>query len=234
MSEWFSKTYDEPRAFSLYILYESGDDSVLNELLENLCPLIRRCFRMEVNKDALGDRGNLESDALEAVYELLRDQDIPTHHSRVFTRYVSTVIIRTFRDSLVKLRQQTFDLWQVAQTYPGARLVTSYDVEADIYREQIHRELRKVVRSRIRFQGADRDACVYIIDCELGYKELPSLTVRRKVGLPNARCKYLIRYVNVLIRAALWEFGEREHKDGPLSPDWSPSRGVLRPSSELW
>lgn len=234
MSDWFDKHYDEDLAFALYSLYEAGDDSVLNDLLTELCPLVRKCFRVDASKSEQGDQGFLEAEALNAVYELLKLKDIPVSHERVFTKYVSTVVLRTFRDTRVYLRTQTFDYWKVARSPYGSSFASAHEVEADIYRTQITKLLRESVKSKLRFIGVDRDACSYILDCELGYKNLYAETAKRKYGLTSLRCKYLIKYVTVLLRAALWEFGENEHKDGPLASDWSAGRGILRTPSELW
>jgi hypothetical protein len=233
MSSWFQKHYCSEKAYSLYLLYENGDDSVLNELLTALCPLVRKCSRLECSSVSSGDQGMIEADALNEVYRVLENKSVPITCDRVFTRYLATVINRTFRDSLNELHQQTFEFWKVAQYPDGGRIVSQLDVDAELYRTQIVREILKTIYSRIRFRDSEREACMFIVDCVLGVKDVDPKVVRRKHLLKSRRCKYLINYVNILVRSTLWEFGEREHKDGPLSLDWTTGRGILRTTSEL-
>ena len=233
MSQWFSKPYDIGSAFSLYCLYESGDDSVLNDLISHLCPLIRKCARIERESIKQCDRQTIEADALNEVYNLVKSKDIPTNHPKVFTRFLCTAIIRFFKDSIRNLYSQQFDYWTVARVPESGRLPSHYEVEAKIYSEQTIRNLRRDVLHKLRFIGEERVACEFILDCRLGYRNLDPMVAKRRCNLNGYDCRLLLKHVDVLIKAMLWRYGEREHKDGPLAFDWSTGRSFLCAPGEL-
>ena len=227
MSSWFQQSYDEDYSFSLYSLYESGDNSVLNSLMTSICPLIRRSFKLEFRSMGHPDQSILEAEALHEVYRVISDKGIPTEHKKVFTRYLVTVIIRCFRDELSNIDYQCFDYWKVSRRPPAGSLPSYDDVEMNVYHHQLSTQIRSSIQSRIRFSGVEGEACRYLLDCQLGYKKAHTRTVRDRFRIKRSRYAYFLQYINILIKSALWEFGERERKNGPLSSYWATSRDVL-------
>ena len=68
MEKYFGDTYDAAVAASLYKLHISGNDKILDKLLEAVCPLIRIVFKREISKSADCHRSTLEGDALEHLF----------------------------------------------------------------------------------------------------------------------------------------------------------------------
>lgn len=233
MREHFRAAYDEEWCAALYECYETGDDSVLNELLGRLCALIRRVYLQEVAASRKGDQSLIEGEALEEVYRVVELKTVPNHHPKVFTKFLSVVIVRSIRDSLRRLGCQTFDYWKVAKT-PNPEPLPSPDiVEQRIYHDQVTELIRDRVRRRIRFIGSEAEACKFILDCALGYKDIDPKAAKRRFKLTSHRCNYLIRYIRIMTKAAAYEQRDRERKSGTLTSIWEAGGGILRPASEF-
>lgn len=229
----FLEAYDAEWCSALYELYESGDDSVLNELLTKLCPLVRQTYLHEVGKSLAGDQELIEADALLEVYRVVEEKFVPNGHPKVFSKFLRTVVVRSIRDSIRTMKKQTFDYWKVGKDPSAEQLPSGYHAEQSIYEEQVRAAIRDAVRSRIRFFGKERKACEFILDCWLGYKFLEPKVARRVFELSSHRTNYLIRYIRILTKAVAYERRDLEYKSGPLSSEWEASRSILRTPGEF-
>lgn len=223
----FKHPYDGEWALALYACYESGDDSVLTELLESLCPLIRKCYLLEIGEPTQ-NQDFLEADAFQEIYRIISAKSVPYDHPRVFTRYLATCINRQMRDSIKESYQKPFDFWKVCHGPVNLNnLPGHWETEQRIYQEQILVAVKEFVISKIRFYGTEAEACKFILECELGSRNVDPRIARRKYGLTGHRCRYLIQYVKVLVRAAAWELRERECEGGSLTSIWQTSGSIL-------
>lgn len=234
MRAHFRRYYEEEWCSALYDCYESGDDSVLNDLLDGLCPLIRRNYCEEVGKSSPGNQSYIEADALCTIYDKLTDKSIPNHHPKVFSKFLSRIITRAIRDSLRSIKSQNFDFSKVAR-YPATYGPLGQEIaECRIYEEQVRNNIRKLVKSKIRFLDAERDACGLIIDCLMGYKDLDPKVAKRRFNLSSYRCNYLINYVRILLKAATYEQREYERESGTFSFIRTSGGSILRAASQFW
>lgn len=219
MKRHFSSDYDEDLSLALYVEYKKGDKEILGDLVTHLLPLVRRCSLRQVA--SISDRDDLEADLVVELYSILTTQhDIPTDHPRVFKKFLLTVLSRSIFDLLKKRKTEVFDFLAAGKEYHTAQLPRASHVDLRIYRHQITRLIRKIVRSRVRFVEYQK-ACFYLIDIEIGLKKLAPETVRQVYPMTKARAKWLENYIRVVVRTVLWELGERERKDGPIAPEWA-------------
>lgn len=228
----FDEAYDRESAFALYLEYEDGDDSVLGELLEKICPLIRIVFKMEIGPSKAGDREVLEGEALEELYRVIEGKYPPTDHQGSFTKFLCTVATRSMMDSINRCKPQTFEFWRVCRTpYQSDHSIAI--VESRIQQEQIHKLIRRDCKERVRFLGIEKEACEYIIDCLLNFNKEDASLVKRRFSFSSVRSKYLIRYCTILVKSALIERRRDERRIGTLTPIWETGGGVLRPASQV-
>jgi len=198
----FKGRYDEDLACALYAEYEtSKDPAILNELLAQLCPLIRMTFKRTISPKFRSSQDFLESNALLSVHRLVKLRELPTH-PRVFTSYLQSAIRVRLLDSLREVSSEVFEYWKVCRSPESSEYVTHSDVERYVYLRQRRSIIRSTVRDRIRFDGTEHDACKIILDSKLGLKNVDPRVVRRLCNLSFGRTKFLTEYVDVLIRAA--------------------------------
>ncbi|MCG8432502.1 MAG: hypothetical protein MJA83_00550, partial [Gammaproteobacteria bacterium] len=77
--------------------------------------------------------------------------------------------------------------------------------------------------------GKEKEACLFILDCVSGQiNHDPRLTVKRRFRIHGRRCRYLIKYVEILARSSFWEILENEREIGVIPPEWAASGGILR------
>lgn len=229
MQDPFKQKYDPKYCAALYAIYDSGDESVLSDLIESLCPLIRLRYIHEEGTTPNQDQYSMEADALGLLLEVLREEDIPTDPSQ-FNLYMSRVISRSIVSSAIKLRRQDFDLGSVGKSPPHARLETQFDVDMRLYERQLVWNIRESIRSKVRFSGDEAEACKFILDCELEFKNNDPRLAKQKFKISSQRCNYLISYIKILIRAELWEIRLSEREIGSLAHQWETSGGILCPA----
>ncbi len=227
MRELFLLDYDADIACALYVLYESGDDSVLDELLRQIMPLIHRTLLLSVERVCLATREYLEADALLKAYRLISDRALPTEPSS-FTRYLSRAFARSGYDSLRELSPSPLEYWRVGGGPDVSTLPTQDQAEDKIYKEQLIASIRNAIRYRIRFVGVTKEACEYILDCYL-LADMPDPCVAmRKFSLTQQDYRYLEQYVLLWIKSFSWEVHHEAREACIVSPVWKASRGLLR------
>lgn len=232
MRKAFQAPYDADLTSAMYQAYEDGDDSILNELITSLCPLIRILFNRIVKGHRRSERDELECNALEEMYRVVSGKSLPNDHPALFTRYLSTIISRSFMDSLNEGRTQVFDYWKLGRS-PYNPSTGFAEVEAEILDAQVRDVIYNKVKSRIRFIGKEKLACEFILDCESGYKLLDPRVSRRVFKLTSHRSMYLIRYIRILLKAAALEQRSEYYKDGSITPLWEAGGGFLRTPSDF-
>lgn len=228
MEAYFKAPYDAYLAYAMYEAYEDGDESILDDLVKMVCPLIRQ-VSCTYARDSYkrGDRGEMEADALSEVLRVIGDKMLP-QHPLAFTKFLRRVIRHSMIDSFNRLHPANFDFWlvdSVPHTLNNFELAVT---SARIYREQIAKGIRDIVRSQIRFLGKEHEACCMILDCVVGLMRVdPRTIVKRKYKIHGRRCNYLIKYVEVLARAASWDILEDEREVGIIPPEWATGGGIL-------
>lgn len=221
MLKAFRTRYDEDWSSALYECYSTGDDSVLNDLMTSLYPLVRVYIARHVKKKKLGiDRSLLEADAFADLLLTVQRRDIHNFHPKSFTRYLERVIYASFAKSVRRLRKEIFEFWRVARDPYSQSIPPPDAVEAEIYQQQLNRIVHDTVVRRIRFLGTEREACEIIVECILGVRPAEPSIAQTVCNLRPIRYKYLLSYSKVLIRSVVYEIRENERKDGPLTSIW--------------
>ena len=226
MEKYFTEEYDADEACALYVIYESGDDSVLNDLIKSLLPLVRRTYLRRISALNKAKQDELESDAIMEVYRLVSGKELPTEPYE-FTKYLATTIKRAFYDAITASRLRPFEFGKRGR-YPAAgEIPNQYDVENCIYERELMEEIRRTVKLSLRFAGEEHAACSYIADCLLARKSPSPRGARTRFHLNVRRFKYLERYVKITIKAASWEIRDRDREKCSASPNWTTGGGLL-------
>lgn len=234
MEKFFNETYDSVLASCLYGLYETGDDSVLDDLMRCMFPLIRRTA-LRLNRGRLmPDHDYLEAEALNKVYEKITEKVVDNESPGFFTVQVARWIKDCFVWNLRKGNQQVFDYRKAAKVpYQGYFFENMAYIESKLFTTQVVAEIRKAAKQQVRFINEERKACFLMIDSLLGFSDINVKFARRRFSIRRERFKFLYSYTTVLVKAALYDSQYEQHKSGALSLEWETSGGVLCLTSEL-
>lgn len=226
---YFKAKYDADLAAGLYAVYLGGDDSVLNELMAQICPLVRRVYRKTIGPTLHSQQRQMEADALSEAFLILRSKTVPTH-PRSFSSFLMTSLQRYYYDLARDYRPRVFNYTKSPDVLPPAGSVKSHKiVETELFYRQLNVLLRDRVRSRIRFIGREQQACWLILDCLLGLSPLDPTIARKRYRIRSPqRIRHLIKYVEILIKAAKLEQEQRSSEDGLDASLWASGRGILR------
>lgn len=102
---------------------------------------------------------------------------------------------------------------------PRGSLYDVQDVEHEIFLQQLPREISKRVSSAIRFDGQRRLACFYILRQLVGGQEIAARYMSKQFGVSGSDLEFLIDYVTVRIRMALYEI-RADLCHGKVVEDW--------------
>lgn len=102
---------------------------------------------------------------------------------------------------------------------PRGALYDVQDVEHEMFLRQLPREIFKRVSAAVRFDGQRRLACFYILRQLVGGQEVAARYLRKQFGLSVADVEFLIDYVTVRIRMALYEI-RTDLCHGKVVEDW--------------
>jgi len=225
--EYFNQLYDEDLAFAMYLEYEEGDDSILNDLIIQLCPLIRKVSNLEIGSNHGNNLSIVEGEALVKIYELVASRSIPTTHPKVFSRYIFTSALRKMRDIFKELQPQVLDFRNGCARVPGCTIPGFGDKDNEIYEDQAHKVVREMVTGKIRFIGNERSACLDILDSVLGYSRTDPMIVKGRYKLCNKAARYFERYIRILVKAAFIEVDDRECRESTPPFEWTSGRDLL-------
>ena len=227
MRAYFSAPYDSELSHSMYIAYEEGDESIIEDLLASLCPLIGRTVRRVITTDK-GNQDEVEADALSEVYRIVIEKTLPYHHHLVYTKFLRTSIRRSIANSFTRLSPSVFEFWRVSDTpYPDGNFELAL-AHGRIYRSQVAKAIQSEVRAKIRFLNNEKEACYFILDCVVGIVDSdPRVGVKRRFSIHGRRCDYLIRYIEILARSISWDILEDERESGIITSEWASGGSFL-------
>jgi hypothetical protein len=227
VESFFRAPYDGQLAFALYEAYKDYDATLENELMCQLFPLVRRTANRKIGKSRLADQGEYESDAIEDVLRIVRGDYLPRQRS-AFTTYLTTVIERAFYDSIRRIKGEQFDYELRCAGLPMGTLPSHADTERAMYEQQIGDWMRTITKQRVRFLGNEHAACLYLLDCLLGFEQVSINFASRRFKLTGKRASYLIQYCLILIRASMLELRYCvDRKDYEADPFLQIGRGIL-------
>lgn len=193
-----TKKYSEERSLKLYAEYTIGGVAV-DELIDSVIPLIDETIAMYV-RDPEEATGEHEISALEHVYDLLREKEVPAREL-AFTAFIRTCVRRSACRTSVSLGPQVFDLeYNCVDT---KQVDDMQRVEQKIYIEQAMKSVRKRVTDSIRFGGGERQVCEAALSCFIsGSTDVSAQFLAARFVLPEQRVTSLIAYTHVLFREA--------------------------------
>ena len=233
MKHYFEIRLNKPLAFGLYQAYEQGEDSVLEELIAQLCPLIRCVFKTEIGPSQYNNQSILEANALEEVYTIVIKKELPDRQEP-FINFLYTSIHNSMKKSILELTPKFFDFWQVCRNPVNSGISGFTEVDMKIYREQIQKAVYSDVKKKIRFMNNERKACILFLDSIMGIKKISPSFVKLKYNLKKKQVNYLFDYVKILVKSTMMEHLENERKSHPIAPQWERGRCVLCTPDSIW
>jgi hypothetical protein len=212
--EAFDAIYDSHLACSLFAAWKqdtSDKEAVFQELLLQLAPLVTIVSRSVINP-AVGDANIevLKMEAWEYVFFTLTQEYVPSHIAgdhRTFTGYFWTMIkialIKSFHRTC---DPQVFDFSLVCEESPPAGRVTRHeDTEILLYLDQFNNLVLSTATHDIRFQGKEKEACVFIGKCLLGLIDLHPLSARFRYSINKSRATFLVQYMQHLLKQTAYK-----------------------------
>jgi len=204
MEEYFVVPFKLVPTYNLYKRYESGDESVLESLLISTCPLIRMVRRKEVGSSVENDASEIETDALDRVYLLYREKDLPSGPT-AFRSYLYRTIYRTMLGTIKRLEIQNFDFEYVCRTPEFGRVKNHYEVERSIYDDQVSNLTRIRAKHSIRFGGVEKELCNQLIDSLLQYSNVDINYIKVKFHACRKQISFLEKYCEILIKSIRYD-----------------------------
>lgn len=197
LRESMTTLLDKPLACDLYRW-----SSDLGLIYHYLLPLVRIVARKTIRAVADELEEEVMADAAANLYiQLARrtydsDEWDPDHFINHYYAIVRRHIIEAFRDVVIILPEK------YEQPQPP-RMLHPYDVENHLYLLQIPDVIRQHASNRIRFSGAEKDACLYLIDRILTGTRivLPYLTNELHLREPE----FYVTYIVVILRATIYD-----------------------------
>lgn len=195
----FYGTFYALTTFELFKLY-LNDRSLLSDLLVCIAPLIGRISRVNMSLSPL-DAEFICTDALGSLCELLMrsPEKFPTHHASDFTKYLTTTIKMFQLQSINATASIKLDP-DSGRVPPYGRTRTQQDAEAAIYTRQRVGLLMKLLADEIRFDGDEKNGCLFIAECLLLLRSDKMDDVIVRYNLTARRARYLIDYTRVLVK----------------------------------
>lgn len=187
--------------------YNHGTMDALHECVTLCMPIVRQAYYLfDVAPIGCLDTSDMWQDAIEAVHKLLLKKPFTPeslHNSRrTFTGLITQKAKWTFVNSIVKERNMRRDKDEVLGNRISGYVHNMVRVDTMLAFEQLVKRAAEVASRKIRFSGARRDACLYVLS-KLATMEKVSPTVIR-----NQYCQhdvsFLIDYVSVLLRMVLY------------------------------
>jgi hypothetical protein len=101
--------------------------------------------------------------------------------------------------------------WSAVQHVDPSTVLSDYpdqrEIRARVYMGELPKEIYRIVSTKLRFNGKEREACNFILKSLLSYKPVSPATIRYHFKLREA--EFFIDHVKVLIRSVLYYLRER-------------------------
>ena len=195
--------FDRDLSLDLYKMYLSTNrEDVLEELLLQIIPLINIVCKLDIDY-TVGECNlpMLKTEAIEHIFFKLREARFPVDNPRTFMNYLWVMIrnamVQAIRDNL---SSKPFQSWVYVP--PTGRIEDFDDAEARLYASQLRYHMFNIFKADIRFVGNERDACIFMAECMLGFRKLDPMTARFRFRLSRPRVNFLYQYVRYLLKNA--------------------------------
>ncbi len=215
--DYCSVEYDSDLAREVYEIYLEeiqldGTSSVTEEFVIVMLPLVRKVFNIEIVGDVRQHRSTLEGNAIAKIFTILVQGTIPP--TNLFsTKFFYNSIKYNMINDIKAIQPPPFDYWKICNTPhcdANNRLNGKNYVESKVFTEQVLNLTRKISKERVRFVGNDREACLFMLDCCLGFINKDVDFAKSKFSLKSKRFKYLLQYVKILIKYIRMDIYEQE------------------------
>jgi hypothetical protein len=215
MSEGLFDGYFDPGiTLDLMVHYQNAPpeeevEIILRELTNQIGSLINIIFRMEVSGSVSAeefDGRSAMTDTLEHVYELLvksRDK-FPTDNERLLTRYLWVTIKRELIWSIGRYYSQEFEFWKVCSEPPSSKMTSYKNAEDNLYMFQLRRAIYRLFKADVRFNGKEKDACLFMASCMLGFRNFDPSSARLRYTLQRNKAAFLLQYTRYLLQSSYY------------------------------
>ena len=225
--------FDGDAAFAAYCRWEmSGDDdaALFEAAFHRALPATGVIYRsgFSSSNNTITVREFISSAAL----ILYRDLKRRAFHGDLPDQYARWLFISSHNAFIDERRgwsaNRIFNFDYHGPRAPRGSLYDVQDVEHAIFIEQLPREIVARVSPKIRFDGMRRLACFYILRQLLGGGLVPTRYVRKHFGIWGRDLEFLMDYVAVRIRMALYEI-KADLCHGKVVDDWIDAVAVYGP-----
>lgn len=194
--------YDAPQALHSYGLWlTTGRRTYFHECWRRSLPLIDTMLRKEFPSVRSSDKGEFVTLASYKLWNIISKRHVP--NTDQFHRYLRTCIARVIITEITKLIRQR-EIPPEADPPRIARLKSHRDVETLLFLADLPDLVRSRVEAKVRFDGNERTACLYIADRFLAGKTPVMEVLRDDYKIQHAA--FLCEYVLILIREALYAY----------------------------
>jgi hypothetical protein len=206
----FDGYYESEAAFAAYQEYLKTDNqALLNKILKLLSPLVGIVYKISIRNCVEFDPEVIQCDALQKVYFALLGKGLPLESTKKFTSFLHTVIYRSMIDSMRMCKQQTFDYYRAGFNPLSEMYIDGMkDTENKIALTQLRAQIKDLASKDIRFNGNERNACLYMIGCMLGYVNADPSSAQFRYRLTKVGTQKLLQHANILMKSIVYTIKE--------------------------
>jgi hypothetical protein len=187
--------------------YESNNghtEDILTELLLQSGNLVNLVLWSEIGP-SIGkcNFDFLKAEAIGHLFFIYQSKQVPVDNEKSFMCYLWTSVKHAMILAIKhKLRSQEFEYWRVCEEPAQGRLEDFDNAETRLYWSQVRSLVYDVFKSDIRFNGKEKEACVFMASCILGITNMDPMAARFRFRLHKQRTKFLLAYTRYLLRSA--------------------------------
>jgi hypothetical protein len=155
-----------------------------------------------------------------SVYNETRKRSFRGSYVEQYAKWLYSISRNSFIDELREWSsRRIFNFDYHGPCTPRGSLYDVQDVEHEIFLRQLPREIVKRVSKAIRFDGQRRLACFHILRQLVSGHEIAERYMRKQFGVVKPDLDFLIDYVTVRVRMALYEI-RTDLCHGKVVDDW--------------
>lgn len=119
-----------------------------------------------------------------------------------FTNHFYTIIKRQLYKTVMEVQQFTY-LPAGSEPDKSPKPIHPWDVEQHIYLEQLPGQVRDLVMRKIRFEGQEYQACLYVLDRVLTGARIVPAYMKNELNVRDPN--FLVTYMVVVLRSTLYD-----------------------------
>lgn len=182
-------------SYKAFLRGEVGTD----HMILVIAPVIGAAMLLDHLDQSWYDQDDLISTAIEAILVRLEKMK----EDKVVLRYPLTYFIdaarRRMKNHITAIQREVFRP-DNGNNPLGSRMIGYEDIEREIFLYQISSFTHEYCRTRIRFQGAEKDACGYALIKIMSGGTPSEAFMKKRYGLIASKARFLGQYCEVLFR----------------------------------